>query len=437
MKKLFSVLLVTLMVFLVLAPSVSAVAEIGVSKTATKPTTPMLRFYTRDPATGKALGNVTLEFLQTIKTNNKTTTKVVKTLTTDKNGKTSTFRLNAGSYTVRVKKAPSGYAVKTTQSFSVRQYYDNSNVGRQNNIYVDVAPLFSCKVKVVDNKGKVVPNAFVDICAGNYSASGTTDSKGYVTLKNIKYGTNHVVVEVRKNDSKTRHGGTLYSAYDKNITLKANSKATLNKTIKLPAESKWKAIGFWDSSPVCYKPMIYVYSSTEQDVNVKLGKPENLLVSYPEYPEDGWKVTAHTNGLLTDSSTGRGLYGLYWEGKNRELAIQNTGFVVAREDVVDFLEEKLAYLGLNELEAEEFIVYWLPKLQANEFNYIRFATAEEIEECMPLETAPAADNVIRVWMEYTALDEKIEMDEQPLDQIVRADLNGAGLLVVEWGGSEF
>ena len=51
-------------------------------------------------------------------------------------------------------------------------------------------------------------------------------------------------------------------------------------------------------------------------------------------------------------------------------------------DVAEFLEDKLALLGLNEREAEEFIVYWLPKLQENKYNYIRFATMEEINENM-------------------------------------------------------
>ncbi len=54
------------------------------------------------------------------------------------------------------------------------------------------------------------------------------------------------------------------------------------------------------------------------------------------------------------------------------------GFVVKGNQTIQFLEEKLAVLGLNERESEEFIVYWLPKLQKNEYNYIRFATLEEI-----------------------------------------------------------
>lgn len=67
-------------------------------------------------------------------------------------------------------------------------------------------------------------------------------------------------------------------------------------------------------------------------------------------------------------------------------------------DVAEFLEDKLALLGLNEREAEEFIVYWLPKLQENKYNYIRFATMEEINENMPLKFSTEPDSLIRVLM---------------------------------------
>ena len=42
-------------------------------------------------------------------------------------------------------------------------------------------------------------------------------------------------------------------------------------------------------------------------------------------------------------------------------------------------------LGLNENESEEFIIYWLPKLEANKYNLIRFQTMKEIERNMPIE----------------------------------------------------
>ena len=179
-----------------------------------------------------------------------------------------------------------------------------------------------------------------------------------------------------------------------------------------------------------YKPIIYLYPTKTTDITVSLGRPEVITTSYPKY-QGGWSVTADPSGNLTDKKTGRKLYSLYWEGKNHYATIQQDGFVVKGEDVAEFLEDKLALLGLNYREAEEFIVYWLPKLEHNKYNYIRFETQSEIASYMPLIVTPKADTTIRVYMDYKALENPINVNEQALTTPARN-----GFTVVEWGGSE-
>ena len=178
------------------------------------------------------------------------------------------------------------------------------------------------------------------------------------------------------------------------------------------------------------KPIIYLYPETEQEVSVELGNPELLSCSYPKY-EDGWKVLAKPNGDLTDLATGRNLYALYWEGKNYQFSNGKDGFMVKSEDSAKFLEEKLEILGLNEREAEEFIVYWLPKLEANPYNFIRFLSDEEINAYIPLNVIPEPDTTIRVMMEYKKVVVPYKVEEQKLMTPERK-----GFTVVEWGGSE-
>lgn len=162
-----------------------------------------------------------------------------------------------------------------------------------------------------------------------------------------------------------------------------------------------------------------------------------MTASYPAYPEGGWNVSVHPGGGMKDKNTGRELYSLYWEGKAAEAAGLKDGFAVEGKDTAAFLEEKLAYLGLTEREAEEFIIYWLPVMQGNAWNLIRFATEEEIGECMPLTITPAADRVLRVWMEFTPLEEKPEgIEEQELVRVDRAELEKTDFYAVEWGGTE-
>ena len=188
-----------------------------------------------------------------------------------------------------------------------------------------------------------------------------------------------------------------------------------------------------DINAVDEKPIIYLYPTKETEVKVELGKTENLLYTYPKY-KDSWEVTAKSNGDLLDKETGRNLYALYWEGKNTKQYNEKglkEGFCVKGEDTIKFLEEKLEILGLTQREANEFIIYWLPQMESNKYNYIRFQTKEEIDENMPLTIKPNPDTIIRVMMEFKSLDEPIEVKKQKLETPERT-----GFVAVEWGGTE-
>lgn len=181
---------------------------------------------------------------------------------------------------------------------------------------------------------------------------------------------------------------------------------------------------------VAYKPIIYLYPEIERDISIKLGFKDNITVSYPKY-NDGWKVKAKPDGTLIEYGTNRELYALYYENLNAiDFNIKKDGFVVSKEDVVPFLEEKLEILGLNSKEIQEFIIYWLPILEKNKYNYIRFATNEEIEQNMPLNIEPSPDTIIRVLMTFKGLDEQIDVSEQELVTPIRN-----GYTVVEWGAT--
>lgn len=180
-----------------------------------------------------------------------------------------------------------------------------------------------------------------------------------------------------------------------------------------------------------YKPIIYLYPTEEEKVSVKLSYDDMITVSYPKYT-NGWNVLAKEDGTLIDLSTNKNLYSLYYECNNKiNFKVENDGFIVKGENISKFLEEKLDILGLTEREAEEFIIYWLPKLEANKYNYIRFATLDEINANMPLEINPNPDTTIRVLMTFKGLDNPIEVKEQELITPERK-----GFVAVEWGGTE-
>ena len=180
-----------------------------------------------------------------------------------------------------------------------------------------------------------------------------------------------------------------------------------------------------------YKPIIYLYPTEEKQVSVQLGYKEKIICSYPKYTT-GWNVIAQPNGDLKDIDTNKNLYSLYYESDNVvKFKIEKDGFIIKGEDSAEFLEEKLKILGLTDRETEEFIIYWLPKLEANKYNYIRFATREEIDANMPLTITPEPDTTIRILMEYKGLENPIEVEEQSLEKTERK-----GFVAVEWGGTE-
>ena len=176
------------------------------------------------------------------------------------------------------------------------------------------------------------------------------------------------------------------------------------------------------------KPIIYLYPTEETQVNLTLWTPENLSHTYPKYNSEKWRnVVAQPNGDLEDMDTWRKLYALYREWITYNEDNFDEWFIVKWEDIISFLEEKLALLWLNERETEEFIVYWLPQMENNKYNLIRFETKEEQDENMLLNITPTPDTVIRVMMDWKAIEEPIDIPEQELVTPERS-----WFTVVEW-----
>ena len=183
------------------------------------------------------------------------------------------------------------------------------------------------------------------------------------------------------------------------------------------------------SLPAPEKPVIYLYPEEEMTVEVKLDFSGSLTSTYPAY-KDCWKVIAQPDGTLTDPETGKEYYCLFWEGIADTDYTITSGFVVAGKDTEAFLEEALAQLGLNPREANEFIIYWLPRMEHNAWNLISFDTSV-YQENAKLTVYPAPDSLLRVYMTWQALDAPIQIAAQILPTFERT-----GFTVVEWGGAE-
>jgi len=179
------------------------------------------------------------------------------------------------------------------------------------------------------------------------------------------------------------------------------------------------------------KPVIYLYPKQEQKTEVKLNYFGNLIVSYPKY-SNGWNVIAYPNGKIININDNKEYSYLFWEGEYKNASYDlSSGFIVKGSEIVNFLQDKLSQFGLTPKEYNEFIVYWMPRMQKNEYNLIHFATKEEYDDKAILNIKPKPDSLLRVFMVFKKVDREIKIKQQ---EIKPFDRNG--FTVIEWGGTE-
>jgi hypothetical protein len=181
------------------------------------------------------------------------------------------------------------------------------------------------------------------------------------------------------------------------------------------------------------KPVIYLYPTQTTAVTVLLKFAGKITTDIPQYDKRlaGWQVTAEPSGDLTTADGHHYPY-LFWEGEPNNINIYSDptgGFVVTPKEAETFLRTTLPQLGLQPKEYEEFIEFWLPRLQQNQYNLVHFAGAEYLDQAK-LTVEPTPDSVIRVFMVMQPLNEPVAIKPQQFITPQRT-----GFTVVEWGGT--
>lgn len=178
------------------------------------------------------------------------------------------------------------------------------------------------------------------------------------------------------------------------------------------------------------KPVIYLYPEQDgTEISVTLDYNGTLTTLDPEFNiSNGWTVTANKDGQIT---LGDKQYKyLFWEGNPNNQYNFFSGFCVKGSDTENFLREKLAYLGLNSSESQEFIDFWLPQMKDNKYNVISFQEGAYTNNAR-LDVSPQPSSVIRVFMAWYPSEKEVKILPQYLDGASRS-----GFAVVEWGGNK-
>ena len=234
------------------------------------------------------------------------------------------------------------------------------------------------------------------------------------------------------NNYKLYYGDHNYShGLENSYILKTLTTADIVRFYNEPKELQYReeAAHYFEGGKA--KPVIYLYPEETTEISVKVDFPYGgeFSCTYPDY-RDGWSVTAEPDGTLFDED-GNEYYCLYWEGEGGPSYDMSEGFCVKGRDTAEFLREKLLHMGLSPREANEFIIYWLPLMEDNNYNIISFHT-DAYDLTAPLTVSPAPDSVIRVFMTWYASDEPRDIEAQELPAFKRE-----GFTVVEWGGSQY
>lgn len=179
------------------------------------------------------------------------------------------------------------------------------------------------------------------------------------------------------------------------------------------------------------KPVIYVYGKQNQKVSIKLDLKGEFSFTYPQY-SNGWNFIANPYGSIQIED--KKYHYLFWDGKleiDPSKLDLNEGFIIDKNNLVSFFEEKLKLMGLNSQEIEDYITYWCPRMNVNEKNYIHFIFNETYNNYATITIDPKPETIFRVCMLWSKADGNSVLKEQKIESFKRN-----GFTIVEWGGTE-
>ncbi|MBK9191010.1 MAG: hypothetical protein IPM77_05540 [Crocinitomicaceae bacterium] len=186
------------------------------------------------------------------------------------------------------------------------------------------------------------------------------------------------------------------------------------------------------------KPVIYFYSGKELTASVSVNHPD-LIFTYP-VSDGNWNVAVQPDGNIQNRTDGKVYPYIFWEGESENISYvkknnQVEGNLIESKNVIAYLENSLAALGLNQKEQTDFITYWGPRMILSDYVFVQFILDENVTEAVcDLSVTPKPESFRRVYMLFTPLESPalpFEFNQQNFSSFDRT-----GFTVLEWGGSE-
>ncbi len=180
------------------------------------------------------------------------------------------------------------------------------------------------------------------------------------------------------------------------------------------------------------KPVIYLYPTKPTNVSVKITIPGKITVSIPKYEEnEGWQnVLAYPDGTLMYQ--GKRYSELFYETIQAKTEPPKDGWVVKASNLKNRLTEITSALGLNNKEQNEFLSYWLPRLNSLNKPYVFVSFFDPLIKSSVdrVDITPKPDNFIEFIMYFKGLDKNQEANSPTYPPVPPRN----GFTAVEWGG---
>lgn len=169
-------------------------------------------------------------------------------------------------------------------------------------------------------------------------------------------------------------------------------------------------------------PNIYLYPETTLNISVDLEFPSGgkIVHSEPQY-NDGWDVTVTPDGLID----GRYDY-LFYEVSMTAPFSTSDGWLLDGANISNEFKFILANLGYYDNEIDDFLEYWLPRLNNSPW-YAVFP--QNVESMITVTIDPRPDEFLRSIFVIVPVTEPMALTEPPMPDAIRRHKFSA----VEWG----
>lgn len=180
-----------------------------------------------------------------------------------------------------------------------------------------------------------------------------------------------------------------------------------------------------DTCNMVRKPNIYIYPGENTQLTVKLTFPMGgeIVTSIPEYGT-GWNISVDQNGLIDNTYS----Y-LFYESIQPNIWQKDEGWIIEKMELETFFRDNMIEYGFEGQEIEDFIDYWIPRLDDFLYYSVFPQTSEIIDNVIELEFSKQPDNMLRLFYVvkgYNQIQE--ELIEPTIDSF-----NREGYFVTEWG----